>query len=302
MNIPPFNSPLPAILYGRFSDDKQDMERQERMFADYVTRNNIEVELTIFDPATSGSIPMMLRENGKLLLAEAEQRAAQGRPLAVITTEQDRLGRDTFDIIGTVRRIWDSGAVPHFIAEGGPLPRNPENQLKMEIRASVAQYELNKIKQRVRDKMAGKRTAGELCGSLTYGWNVEYHFANGDVQLVCDRPLNQVERAAAEAARGPLLKQIVVENLDELQWVRHIDIMHRGGATLSAIAKDLNARRVPTKMGVQLLKLRCAPGDRGAIKSGKGYIVEKLSKGIWQVGNVEHVLNNATVKAWLATQ
>ncbi len=276
------------------------MERQERMFADYVHRNNIDVELTILDPATSGSVPMMERENGKLLLAEIEKRAAGGRDVAVITTEQDRLGRDTFDIIGTVRRIWNSGAVPHFIAEGGPLPRNPENQLKMEIRASVAQYELNKIKQRVRDKMVGKRAASELCGSLTYGWDVEYLYADGHAQLITDRPLTATERAQAERQHGLLLKQIIQPNAAEQKWIRHMAIRHQAGASYAAIARDLNARGVPTKMGVQVLKLRCSESTIGAVKAGKGWTVTKASKGRWQVGNVEGVLTNGTVKAWLA--
>lgn len=40
------------------------------------------------------------------------------------------------------------------------MPRSPENELRMEIKASVAQYERNKIRQRIQTKLDGKaRTA-----------------------------------------------------------------------------------------------------------------------------------------------
>ena len=128
-----------CILYGRVSTDKQDMQRQERMFADYCHRNTLHPVLTLLDEDTSGSIPFREREHGGRLLAEITQRVPSSINLAVVTTEQDRIGRDTLDIIATIRAIWQLGAVPHFIAEGGALPRSPENELRMEIKASVAQ-------------------------------------------------------------------------------------------------------------------------------------------------------------------
>ena len=64
----------------------------------------------------------------------------------------------------------------------------------------------------------------------------------------------------------------------------------------AAIARDLNTRGVSTKMGAQRLLLRCSAGAAGAANAGKGWVIEKESKGKWQVGNVEHVLTNATVK------
>ena len=67
-----------------------------------------------------------------------------------ITSKQDRIGRDTLDIIATVRAIWELGITPHFTCEGGAFPRTPQNELLMEIKASVAQYERNMIRDRVR--------------------------------------------------------------------------------------------------------------------------------------------------------
>jgi hypothetical protein len=54
----------------------------------------------------------------------------------------------------------------------------------MEIKASVVQYERNKTRQRIQTKMEGKRAHGELCGTLSYGWNVRYHFTDGHELLV----------------------------------------------------------------------------------------------------------------------
>ena len=128
-----------CILYGRVSTDHQDVQRQERMFADYCQRNALQPVLALLDEDTSGSIPFRERTQGGRLFREL------GTCRALVTTEQDRIGRDTLDIIATIRALWQLGAVPHFIAEGGALPRSPENELRMEIKASVAQYERNKI-------------------------------------------------------------------------------------------------------------------------------------------------------------
>jgi putative DNA-invertase from lambdoid prophage Rac len=171
---------IDCILCGRVSTDKQDMQRQERMFADYCHRNALQPVLTLLDEDTSGSIPFREREHGGRLLAEITQHVSLSVNLAIVTTEQDRIGRDTLDIIATIRAIWQLGAVPHFIAEGGALPRSPENELRMEIKASVAQYERNKIRQRIQSKLDGKRAHGELCGTLSYGWNVASRYNRHD--------------------------------------------------------------------------------------------------------------------------
>ena len=74
-----------CILYGRVSTDKQDMQRQERMFADYCQRNALNPVLTLLDEDTSGSIPFRERTPAGRLFREL------GSCRVVVTTEQDRI-------------------------------------------------------------------------------------------------------------------------------------------------------------------------------------------------------------------
>lgn len=269
-----------CILYGRVSTNKQDMQRQERMFVDYCQRGALNSVLTLLDEDTSGSIPFQERAQGGRLFREL------GSCRVVVTTEQDRIGRDTLDIIGTIRALWQLCAIPHFTAEGGPLPRTPENELRMEIKASVAQYERNKIRQRIQTKLDGKRAHGELCGTLSYGWNVRYRFTDGHELLATSQALRAYEELDPLIARhGALLSQLLEPNPTEQQWLGQMHLWRQANWSYSRIATELNRLHVPTKTG---------PGN---VISYKG--VKRLSRGRWQCGNVQKVLNSRSTQDWL---
>jgi putative DNA-invertase from lambdoid prophage Rac len=276
---------IDCILYGRVSTDKQDMQRQERMFVDYCHRNQLHPVLTLLDEDTSGSIPFGVRQNGGRLLAEIQLRIAFGK-IEVVTTEQDRSGRDTLDIIATIRAIWQLGAVPHFTAEGGALSRTPENELRMEIKASVAQYERNKIRQRIQTKLDGKRAHGELCGTLSYGWNVRYRFTDGHELLITSHALRAREELDPLLAQhGALVSQILEPNSVEQGWLLELHHWRLAGWSYHRIAVELNRLNVPTKTG---------PGNVITHQGAK-----RLSCGRWQCGNVHKVLNSRTTQDWL---
>jgi putative DNA-invertase from lambdoid prophage Rac len=274
-----------CILYGRVSTDKQDMQRQERMFVEYCQRTQLRPVLTLLDQDTSGSIPFQEREQGGRLFPEICNRVALGK-IEVVTTEQDRIGRDTLDIIATIRTIWQLGVVPHFTAEGGALLRTPENELRMEIKASVAQYERNKIRQRIQTKLDGKRAHGELCGTLSYGWNVRYRFTDGHELLVVSHALRAREELEPLVARhGDLISQILEPNPIEQQWLLKMHHWRQAGWSYSRIAAELNRLNVPTKTGA------------GNVITYKG--AKRFSRGRWQCGNVHKLLNSRSTQDWL---
>ena len=110
-----------------------------------------------------------------------------------------------------IRAIWQLGDAPHFIAEGDALPRTPENELRMEIKARVAQYEQNKIRQRIQSKLDGKRANGELCGTLSYGWNVRYRFADGYELVVTSHALRTHEELEPLVAQHGVSQSQILE-------------------------------------------------------------------------------------------
>ncbi len=163
MNLPIDDS---TAVYRRVSTDKQDnsLEVQEVLNAEYCTRLSLPMvggKAELFeDPDTSGSIFFVEREGGRLLM----ERLQRGGIKHLVTAKQDRLGRDTLDTITTIRRIWEMGITPHFTCEGGAFPRTPQNELLFEIKASVAQYERNLIRERTRLVLQLKFNRHELIG------------------------------------------------------------------------------------------------------------------------------------------
>lgn len=244
-----------ALFYGRFSTDQQDMVRQTRMFDDYSMRIGVQpVAPPFLDPATSGSVPMRDREHGAALLAAITEHA--GRGIAVITTEQDRIGRDTLDIIGTIRAIWEAGAVPHFIAEGGPLERNAENELKMEIRATIAQYERNKTRDRIRHHLAGKIAAREYTGGY--------------------EPYGKIKVPTGRfTSKGKEIFELVDHEFEQ-HWLKQMRRWREAGWAYQAIAAELNRLNVPTKIA------------KGTPVKRNGEF--RPHTGLWQAGNVANAI------------
>ena len=289
---------LCAITYGRVSTDKQEMERQDRTLEFYTNTHQHHVLTRLADPDVSGSIPFAERESGRELLELLARPDLRG--LQIITTEQDRIGRDTIDQIQTIRRFWDAGATPHFVLEGGALPRTDENEFKMEIRASIAQYERNKIKSRIRDKFRGKRAANELCGTVTFGWNVRYTFADG---TVVERPTTytRLDREVEERAHGDCVTATMTDNLTEQKWTLHMVARRAEGWTDWQIARELNQAGVKTKRAGEVLTVVCDPDTPGArpTKRGNGWVIDKPASGQWQAEQVATLLASTTVQQWL---
>jgi DNA invertase Pin-like site-specific DNA recombinase len=230
-----------AILYRRVSTDHQDnsMELQEKLNADYCRRLGLPIlDQAYEDPDTSGSIWFNDRTGGNALLV----RLQFGDIKHLITAKQDRLGRDTLDTIATIRKIWNLGITPHFPAEGGAFPRTPQNELLFEIKASVAQYERNLIRDRTRAVLRHKFNQGQLTGNVPYGFDCLYTFPDGRTQL-SPRAL-----AALELPGKPVSKQLL-DNPAEQQVIRQIQAWRDAGWKLEQIAAELNRRALPTKLG-----------------------------------------------------
>ena len=72
--------------------------------------------------------------------------------------------------------------------------------------------------------------------------------------------------------------------------------LRQRGATTYAIAKDLNARRVPTKKSGTIQRVTIGVTD------GVPETESRLIRNAWTPSKVEKLLNSKTIQAWLATQ
>jgi DNA invertase Pin-like site-specific DNA recombinase len=244
-----------AALYRRVSTDHQDnsLEVQETLNTEYCRRLNLPPLPDAYaDPDTSGSIPFLERSGGGALMA----RLRFGDVRHIVTAKQDRLGRDTLDTIATIRAIWDLGITPHFTAEGGAFPRTPQNELLFEIKASVAQYERNLIRERTRAVIRHKFDLGELTGKVPFGFDCRYTFADGAI-LLSAKAISPEELAQ----RGRVVSKVLVDNPAEQATIREMARWRTSGWTLERIAKHLNDLGIKSKLG-----------------------------GLWQAGNVDRVL------------
>jgi site-specific DNA recombinase len=242
-----------AAVYRRVSTSHQDnsLELQEHLNTEYTQRLGFRL-LDYADDDVSGSIWFKERAGGNALIT----RLQRGDVKHLITAKQDRLGRDTLDAIATIRQVWDMGITPHFTAEGGALPRTPQNELLFEIKASVAQYERNLIRDRTRAVMRRKFDQGQLTGNVPFGWDCLYTFADG-CTLTSPRAL-----PARELPGTPVSKQLV-DNPAEQATIRLMRAWRDAGWKLEQIADELNRRGLKTKLNCQ-----------------------------WQVGNVASVLGS----------
>lgn len=167
------NDPIPALwlIYRRVSTARQDasIEAQEAMCAAYCSRFGGPEPEAFEDLDTSGGTPFGKRPGGKALLDRLEATAKSGSRVNVVAAKLDRLGRDTVDVIGTIRRVWELGHLPHFI-EGGLFLKNPHNEFSLEVRAAAAQLERNMIRDRITIVLRHKRAQNRVVGTVPFGW------------------------------------------------------------------------------------------------------------------------------------
>ena len=236
----------PAVftaIYRRVSTDHQEnsLAVQEALNDEYCRRLQLPpLPEPYEDEYVSGSIPFVERTGGKALIA----RLQHGDVRNLVTAKQDRLGRDTLDTIATIRKIWDMGITPHFTAEGGAFPRTPQNELLFEIKASVAQYERNLIRERTRAVLRHKFERGELTGKVPFGYDCVYSFADGS-RLTSPRALSSKELAA----QGEVIEKQLIENTPEQAIIRDIFNFRASDWSLKRIADYLNACGHKTKLG-----------------------------------------------------
>jgi putative DNA-invertase from lambdoid prophage Rac len=106
--------------------------------------------------SVSGKVPAMQRPAFKAMLAKLES----GDVLVV--TKLDRLGRDTGDVIATVKRLTAMEVKVHCLAVGGMDLSSAAGQMTMTVLAAVAEFERDLLVERthaglVRAKEQGKR-------------------------------------------------------------------------------------------------------------------------------------------------
>ena len=150
-----------VVLYCRVSTSDQDNDRQERDLREYAERAGFKI-VGVFRETLSG----IRKAKGKLPIERKKVMAlAQDRRMdAVLVTELTRWGRSTQDLMDTLGQLasWDVS----LIAQTGLTfdISTPQGKLIANLMASLAEFEHDLLRERVRSGIAAAKARGQTFG------------------------------------------------------------------------------------------------------------------------------------------
>ena len=263
-----------AAIYRRVSTDKQDdsLELQERRILDYARMKSLVVEDTLVfsDPDTSGGIPILERDGGRLLM----NRLRAGGVKHLIVAKLDRLGRNVRDGIGILEFCKENDIALHIVDLGGETitTQGHIGRMILTMLLAVAEWERAEICDRTTKQMRSLFEQHKLTGNVPYGQDCHYQFADG-FQLIKTQSIPAADLAALEQLHGRRPVKQLVDNPTEQAVILWMDQAVKNGCKREHIANDLNQRGLKTKLGRD-----------------------------WQIGHVTSVLNNRYTRRLLATK
>ncbi len=155
-----------VAIYCRVSTSDQDNERQERDLTEYADRAGYEV-VGIFRETLSGIRKAKASAKGGKQPIERQKvmALAQSREIdAVLVTEMTRWGRSTQDLMDTLGQLasWDVS----LIAQTGLTfdLSTPQGKLITNLMASLAEFEHDLLRERVRSGIAAAKERGQQFG------------------------------------------------------------------------------------------------------------------------------------------
>lgn len=152
-----------VAIYARVSTQDQDCDRQERDLLEYAERTGFEV-VEVFKETLSG----IRKAKGKQPIERGKVMAlVQSREIdAVLVTEMTRWGRSTpQDLMDTLGQLasWDVS----LIAQTGLTfdLSTPQGKLIANLMASLAEFEHDLLRERVRSGVAAAKSRGRPLGA-----------------------------------------------------------------------------------------------------------------------------------------
>lgn len=150
-----------VAIYARVSTQDQDCDRQERDPLEYAERTGFEV-VEVFKETLSG----IRKAKGKQPIERGKVMAlVQSWEIdAVLVTEMTRWGRSTQDLMDTLGQLasWDVS----LIAQTGLTfdLSTPQGKLIANLMASLAEFEHDLLRERVRSGVAAAKSRGQTFG------------------------------------------------------------------------------------------------------------------------------------------
>ncbi len=205
-----------VVLYCRVSTSDQDNDRQERDLREYAERAGFEI-VGVFKETLSG----IRKAKGKQPIERKKVMAlAQDHRMdAVLLTELTRWGRSTQDLMYTLGQLasWNVS----LIAQTGLTfdLSTPQGKLIANLMASLAEFEHDLLRERVRSGIAAAKARGQSFGRKP-GYRPSDEFAPEVIRLSEDEEASQREIAArleiSKTTVNEILKRYRMESRAEM--------------------------------------------------------------------------------------
>jgi putative DNA-invertase from lambdoid prophage Rac len=150
------------------AEDGESLGVQERKIEGYAAMHDLKVDQVFVERGVSGGKPLGDRPEGAKLLALLKSGDV------VIAAKLDRVFRSALDALQTCEAFRKRGIALHLLDLGGDVTGNGIAGLFMKIASAFADFERERIAERIRDVKADQRARGRyLGGSVPFGYRVE---------------------------------------------------------------------------------------------------------------------------------
>ena len=150
------------------AQDGESLDTQRRQVGGYAMQQGWELDRTFTERGVSGSKPLADRPQGKRMLAKLQPGDV------VVAAKLDRVFRSALDALQTCQDFRDRGVALHLLDLGGDVTANGMAGLFMKVAAAFAEFERDRVAERVRDVKADQRARGRyLGGKVPFGYRVE---------------------------------------------------------------------------------------------------------------------------------
>lgn len=118
------------------------------------------------DAGVSASVPLADRPEGKRMLAEAQ------RGDVIMAAKLDRAFRDAHDATGTLKTLKAAGVGLYLKDLGGDVSESSVSALIFGLLSNVAEFERNRIRERITDVARANKAAGNrfVSGTTPFGF------------------------------------------------------------------------------------------------------------------------------------
>lgn len=191
----------------------QSLKMQEERIEAYAKMTGIEIAEWFIDEGVSGGKKIREREAGGRMM----ERLDLGEADALVALRLDRVFRDTTDALMTMEQLDNLGVGVHLVDFGGMSldSQSSMGRLLFTLQAAFAEFERHRIAERIRENKASRKANGRTYAVAQFG-------KENEEGLVVDSDAEKVL-------------------IDEM--VR----LYLNGLSYNLIAKQLNAKEVPTK-------------------------------------------------------